>query len=161
MTQNRTRHRFRPSSGEKANRNRPTGFTLVEILAVVFILAILAAILVWTLKPRSDDVYVKETKNTMNIAMTAITEYYQVRKDYPAEGGGWVNQLLTVPKSRALISKFDENVWSAADSNEIKDAWGHPIEYSRSGGLAGAPGLISGGPDGDTATEEDNVRYNR
>ena len=140
---------------------RAGGFTLVELLAVMLILAVLMTLVLGASRLLFSSVYVDETKNTMNITMTAITEYYQVQKAYPAAGGNWVQLLITVPKSKALISKFDEKVWSVTDSNEIKDAWGNPIKYSPSGGLAGAPELISGGPDGDTATEEDNVRYNR
>ncbi|MDP6045375.1 MAG: type II secretion system protein GspG [Phycisphaerae bacterium] len=145
----------------KTNAVRTRGFTLVELLAVMLILTVLMTLVAGAAWLLFNDVYVDETKNTMNIAMTAITEYYQVNKAYPNSGDGWVTQLLTVPKSRALLAKFDKNIWSPTDNTHLKDAWGNPIKYLQSGGLAGAPGLISGGPDGDTDTEEDNVRYNR
>jgi len=139
---------------------RSGGFTLVELLAVMLILAILMTLVVGASRLIFADVYVKETKNNMAIIMSAIKEYRNATGNYPNQQG-WVGHLTGNPASRKLIGKLGENVWSTTNTDEFRDAWGNAIEYSPSGGLAGAPGLTSAGPDGDPDTEEDNVRHNK
>jgi len=140
----------------------PAGFTLVELLAVMLILAVLMTLVVGAAQIIFQDVYKDETKNSMNIIMSAIKEYRRSTGSLPPEGdAAWVNALRNNAKSRALITNLDEKCWKASDNDEFKDAWGNPIKYSPSGGLAGAPGLTSGGPDGEISTEEDNVRYDK
>ena len=147
--------------GTSTNRAvRSSGFTLVELLAVMLILAILMTLVVGASRLIFSDVYVNETKSSMQIIMAAITEYREVAGKYPT-ASGWVSQLAATAKSRALIGNLGENVWSATNNDEFRDAWGNAIHYSPSGGLAGAPGLTSGGPDGEIDTKEDNVRYNK
>ncbi|MDP6634259.1 MAG: type II secretion system protein GspG [Phycisphaerae bacterium] len=148
----------------RTSRKRPagsSGFTLVELLAVMLILAILITLVLGASKLLFSDVHSTETQASMQVIMAAITAYHDVVKDYPAQTDDWISQLASVQKSRDLIAKLGEKVWSAENRKEFRDAWGNKIKYTRSGGLAGAPGLISGGPDGDHSTEEDNVRYNR
>ncbi|MDP6546032.1 MAG: type II secretion system protein [Phycisphaerae bacterium] len=139
---------------------RSSGFTLVELLAVMLILAILMGLVIGASRLLFADVYAKETKNTMAVVMSAITEYHKVTGNYPSQAN-WVSELKNTEKSRKQIEKLGENVWSATNNNEFRDAWGNKIEYSPNGGLAGAPGLTSAGPDGDISTEEDNVRHNK
>ncbi len=147
------------TSKHRAARTR--GFTLVELMAVMLILAILMTFVIGGAKLLTKDVYVKETKNTINIVMSAIKVYQEETKSLPAQGGDWVGQLVSIDKSRAQIEKLDKKIWSASNNKEILDGWGKPIQYVSSEGLAGAADLISSGPDGDPSTEEDNVRYNR
>ena len=139
---------------------RSSGFTLIELLAVMLILAILMTLVVGASKLIFDDVDVKETKNNMAIIMAAIKEYRRTVGSYPIENG-WVVALTGNPASRKLIGKLGENVWSTENADKFLDAWGNAIEYSPNGGLAGAPGLTSGGPDGDTNSDQDNVRHNK
>ena len=160
MTQETTTSRFRPSPSTARRRSRWAGFTLVELLAVMLILAILMTLAGGTLWRIFRDVRVEETKNNMQIIMAAITEYRRVKPEYPI-ASAWVSQLAATAESRALIGDLGENVWSAANNDEFRDAWGNAIAYSPSGGPAGAPGLTSGGPDGEIDTKEDNVRYNK
>jgi prepilin-type N-terminal cleavage/methylation domain-containing protein len=145
---------------------RGRGFTLVELLAVMAILAILMTLAVGAAKLIYDRVKVNETKSTMKILMVAVKEYQKARaKDNAGDpmltDGNWVTQLASKPESKAMIEKLPEKVWSADKKTEFHDAWNLKIEYSSTGGLAGAPGLTSGGPDGDIDTDEDNVRYNK
>ena len=139
---------------------RSGGFTLIELLAVMLILAILMTLVVGASKLIFTDVYVDETKSNMKIIMAAITQYREAKGSYPP-AGGWVGELAGTVESRKLIGNLGKNVWSAANNSEFRDAWGNKIEYSPTGGLAGAPGLTSAGPDGDINTEEDNVRFNK
>ena len=140
--------------------SQSSGFTLVELLAVMLILAILMTLVIGASKLIFTDVYVDETKAHMKIIMAAITQYRDAMGTYPNSQANLVGNLSSVPKSRLLIGKLGENAWNPSNKNEFLDAWGNPIHYSPSGGLAGTPGLTSAGPDGDIDTEEDNVRFN-
>ena len=127
----------------------------------MFILAILVAVVIWSIGPDPHKAYARETKANMQIIMAATREYHDAQGKYPSSQATLVSDLTSVAKSRSLIGNLGENVWSPSNKDEFLDAWGKPIKYSPSGGLAGTPGLTSAGPDGDIATEEDNVRYNK
>jgi len=140
------------------------GFTLIELLAVMMILGILMVLVVGVARQIFSNTQAEETRNSMNIIMSAVTAYNQVRveKGYPVlTKANYVSALASRPESKKLIGTLGEKVWSANDNKHFRDGWGKPIEYTPTGGLAGAPGLISGGPDGATDTKDDNVRYNR
>jgi prepilin-type N-terminal cleavage/methylation domain-containing protein len=130
---------------------RPSGFTLVELLAVMLILTVLMTLVVGGSKLIFAYVYTEQTKSNMKIIMSAISEYQQSVGTVPAS----LSDLKSNPAAREQIEKLGEDVW---DGTDFFDAWGKEIIYSATGGLAGAPGLTSGGPDGDTSTSEDNVR---
>ena len=155
------------TSTTKNHAVRAGGFTLIELLAVMLILAILMTLVVGASKLIFTDVYVDETKNNMNIIMAAIVAYCESGGNYPTEDSGnkvWIGQLAGNAKSRALILNLPETVWNAdttENKTKFRDAWGNAIVYSSTGGLAGAPGLTSAGPDGDINTKQDNVRYNK
>ena len=155
---------FTPGTSTTNRTRRSRGFTLIELLAVMLILAILMTLVVGAAKLIFNHVYTEETKTNMKIIMTAIAEYREIKLTYPPDQATLVEELSTVVKSRAQIGKLPDTVWNA-DTVENKakflDAWGNAIRYTPSGGLAGAPELTSGGPDGDLSTEEDNVRYNK
>jgi len=140
---------------------RSRGFTLIELLAVMLILAILIALVVGVANRIFNHVNIKETQNSMKIIMSSIVEHYKVKSAYPTNQASLVSDLKSVEKCRALIKTLDDNVWNPASGYEFLDSWGKPIVYSPSGGLGGGPGLTSAGPDGDIATEEDNVRNNK
>ena len=138
-------------------RFRTTGFTLVELLAVMLVLAIVTALVIWNSRP-TDGVLAKTTKANMQIIMTAILEYRQAREDYPPRAG-WVSELADTAESGKVIAQLGDNTWNATDNKEFLDAWGNAIAYTPDGGLGGSPSLTSAGPDGDIDTEGDNVRF--
>jgi len=143
----------------KVPAGRSGGFTLIELLAVMLILTILLTLVVGVAKMVTRDVNREDTSNTMKIIMSAISEYYESTGSYPS-GDGWVSQLTTNARSRKQIAQLGNEAWDPSKHDAFLDSWGNDIEYSRTGGLAGAPGLTSGGPDGKIETREDNVRSN-
>ncbi|MCP4374559.1 MAG: prepilin-type N-terminal cleavage/methylation domain-containing protein [bacterium] len=130
---------------------RPSGFTLVELLAVMLILTVLLTLVVGGARLVTAHVYAEETKSSMKIIMSAISEYTQSTGSTP----GSLGNLEGNSGAKELISKLGKKAW---DGSKFFDAWGNEIVYSSNGGLGGGPGLTSGGPDGDTSTDEDNVR---
>ena len=147
------------TSTTKNHAVRSSGFTLVELLAVMLILAILMTLVIGASKIIFTYVYVDETKNNMKIIMAAITMYRETQVD-DLTNANLVDKLKAAPECKDLIGNLGKNVWSTANPNTFRDAWGNAIRYEPSGGLAGTPGLTSPGPDGDINTTEDNVRFN-
>ncbi|MBT3202080.1 MAG: type II secretion system protein [Phycisphaerales bacterium] len=142
---------------------RPAGFTLIELLAVMLIIGILMTLVVGVVKKVTENAAIKETQTHMTVMMTAIKEYQQVQQanGYPQlTSGNWVSRLAAETESREIINSLPNNVWSPDRPTEFRDSWNNKIAYSPTGGLGGTPGLTSGGPDGDTSTTDDNVRYN-
>jgi len=130
----------------------------------MLILAVLMTLVIGVSQRLFKNVYIEETKASMKIIMTALTEYYDSTKTYPTQDSGnetWITQLRGNDRAMKQIAKLEEKVWSADNNKQFSDAWGNAIVYKRTGGLAGAPGLISPGADGDINTENDNVRDNK
>ena len=143
---------------------RSGGFTLIELLAVMLILGILMTLIIGATKMIFEKVYTDETKANMTIIMVAVRKYQEVQQDKEYDGltaSNWVDQLKKAPESKALIKNLPESVWSVDKKSQFRDAWGNKMEFKPTGGLGGAPGLVSSGPDGDSSTKDDNVLNNK
>ena len=127
-------------------KNLQTGFTLIEVMVVVVIIAILAAIVVPRIMHRPDQAkIVKEKQDVMEIE-TAMNLYKLDNGFYPSTEQG-IKALVTKPSS----DPAPEN-W--APGGYIKqlpmDPWGRPYHYLNPGqhgdvdiftyGEAGKPG---------------------
>lgn len=126
----------------KGNLRNQGGFTLVELIVVVVILAILAAIMIPKVQP-----YVQESRVTQALSdmatMKTIIESYAANKGlgyYPTAGdptkvgdGGASNPTnLTQLGYGADIAKVLQagGVYWTNDSTGIKDPWGNPYTYT-------------------------------
>lgn len=70
---------------KKINYQLQKGFTLVELLIVVIILAILAAIVVPQFASSTDDAKLSSLDNTLANMRSAIDLYYQQHGEYPGD----------------------------------------------------------------------------
>lgn len=66
-------------------KNRLTGFTLVELLIVVIILAILAAIVVPQFASSTEDAKISALDSTLTNMRSAVDLYYQQHGEYPGK----------------------------------------------------------------------------
>ena len=64
----------------------PRGFTLIEVLVVILVLAILVALVVGTGKTVMIEIGRRKTAVTLDIVMNAVKAYQEARGFYPAEG---------------------------------------------------------------------------
>ena len=122
---------------------RFAGFTLIEVMVVIAILAILAALIVPKVMSRPDEARVVAAKQDIAALMQALKLYRLDSKRYPTTEQGL--QALVARPSQAPVP---EN-WKAGGYVEKLplDPWGKPYQYLYPG-LHGEIDVFSYGADG-------------
>ena len=161
-------------AGSGAARRGPRGgFTLVEMLTVLFIFGIVVSLVVGVSQYVRDRASRGETSSTQALVMQAVQAFYEENGAYPLdsiddpsttnvnEGGVSLLTALTDCEKSVEILRNLSSASLPSGGDAALDAYGRPMNYLQSGGLGGKPVLISAGPDGDMDTSEDNVRSDR
>ncbi len=121
------------------------GFTLIEIMVVIVILAILAAIIAPRLIGRVDESRVTEGKVQIRNFETALKMYKLDNGIYPTTSQGLI-ALVEKPKKNPVPRKWHKGGYLEKKSIP-SDPWGNPFLYL-SPGLHGDYDLLSYGADG-------------
>ena len=114
-----------------------SGFTLVEILIVVVIVGILAAIAIPTYYSYVKKGYATEAKTQLKSIVQAADMYYSERGEYPAdveemETEGYIELKTSVKKKWEFEISLDENdggTCSATSTEEMPGGAGEIITY--------------------------------
>ena len=125
------------------NNNR--GFTLLEIIVVVFILSLLAAIVAPKIVGRTDDARIAEAKVQIRNFETALKLYKLDNTFYPDTEQG-LQSLLEKPTTGRIPQKYREGGYLEHTSIP-PDPWGNTYIYI-SPGVYGDYDLMSYGADG-------------
>ena len=122
---------------------RSAGFTLIEIMVVVVILGILAALVVPKVMSRPDEARVVAAKQDIAAVMQALKLYRLDNRRYPSTEQG-LQALVTKPS----LSPVPDN-WKPGGYVERlpNDPWNHPDQYLNPG-LHGEIDVYSLGADG-------------
>jgi len=149
----------RPYNPRIARRHR--GFTLVEMLTVLLILAIILGLVVGISRYLMEEAARKQTEVTQAVLMNAVMRYKTMTGSPP----GALSNLVdgSAPEDvRAIALKVPKDQF---DGSTAKDGWGAAMTYQPAGGRGGTPVIISNGPDRQSnlgtptdATNTDNVR---
>lgn len=126
------------------------GFTLIEIIVVVFILSLLVAIVAPKIIGRTDDARVADAKIQIRNFETALKLFKIDNGFYPDTQQG-LNALIEVPTTGKIPGKFREGGYLERRKIPL-DAWGNPYLYI-SPGLQGDFDIISFGADGSEGGE--------
>lgn len=121
---------------------RDAGFTLVEILLVVVIIGILAAVAIPNLTGAQEKARKNAAAQGIRVLETAVDRYEMDCGKLP-EG---LNNLLT---------KGSEKNWDGPyvrKAEGLKDPWGNDFHYSKANN---SYSIVSGGPDGSVGGEDD------
>ncbi|MBI5657947.1 MAG: type II secretion system major pseudopilin GspG [Geobacter sp.] len=121
------------------------GFTLIEIMVVIVILALLAAIVGPKIIGRTDDAKITDAKVQVKNLETALKLYKMDSGSYPATEQG-LQALITKPTTGVIPKNFKEGGY--LESKDVpKDPWGNDYIYL-SPGEHGDYDLCSYGSDG-------------
>jgi general secretion pathway protein G len=120
-----------------------TGFTLVEVLVVIVILGILAALVVPRVLERPDEARVIAAKNDIGAIMQALKLYRLDNGRYPTTDQG-IAALVTRPTQPPVPPNWKPNGYL---ERLPKDPWGNPYQYINPG-LHGEIDVFSYGADG-------------
>ena len=128
-------HRKRPRSGR--------GFTLIEVMVVIVILGILAALVVPKIMSRPDEARAVAAKQDIASLMQALKLYRLDNRRYPSSEQG-LSALVDKPQ----LAPIPEG-WKAGGYVERlpRDPWGQPYQFLNPG-LRGEIDVFSFGADG-------------
>ncbi|MCS1406877.1 MAG: Type II secretion system protein G [Verrucomicrobia subdivision 3 bacterium] len=137
------------------NQQRSQGFTLVEMLLVLVILAALAAVVVPKFAGRSKQAKVTAAKTEIATLETAL-DSFEVDNGYYPKGGGGLADLVIQP------SNAPDWRGPYIKRGVPKDPWGNDYIYEYPGRRnTGGYDLSSYGPDGRAGGDDDITNWNQ
>jgi general secretion pathway protein G len=129
----------RGAAGSRGARSR--GFTLIELMVVIMILGVLAALVVPRVMSRPDEARVVAAKQDIAQIMQALKLYRLDNSRYPTTEQG-LQALAQRPTSGPV-----PNNWKSYLDKVPNDPWGRPYQYL-SPGVRGEIDVFSFGADG-------------
>jgi general secretion pathway protein G len=131
-------------------RSRPArGFTLIEIMVVVVIIGLLAAVIVPSVVGKVDEARVAKARQDIQAIQTALTMYRLDNFRYPTTDQG-LKALIQQP-SDPSIKNWRQGGYIAQGS--LKDPWGNEYQYVYPGTHGAEYDLYSFGRDGQEGGE--------
>jgi len=137
------RKTFSPSCTRSINICASRGFTLIEIMVVVVIMGILAALIVPKLMGRTDDARIIAARQDIATVMQALKLYNLDNQHYPTTEQG-LQALLSKPTAGPTPKGWKSGGYLDKLPN---DPWGNPYKYL-SPGIKGEMDVFSFGGDG-------------
>ncbi len=126
------------------------GFTLIELMVVLVIIGVLAALIVPNMLDRADDARVTAARTDVNNLMQALKLYKLDNLRYPSGEQGL--QALVVKPTIGVIPPN----WRPYLDKLPADPWGHPYQFANPG-LKGEIDVYSFGADGVVGGEGRNA----
>ena len=141
-----THTKFFPS----IRRRLSAGFTLIELMVVLVIIGVLAALVVPNVLDRADDARATAAKTDVNNLMQALKLYRLDNQRYPAAEQG-LQSLVAKPTTGPTPSN-----WKSYVDKLPNDPWGRPYQYLNPG-IKGEIDVMSFGADGQPGGEGKNA----
>jgi general secretion pathway protein G len=133
-----------------ARRIQQAGFTLIELMVVLVIIGVLAALIVPNVLDRADDARATAAKTDVNNLMQALKLYKLDNQRYPTAAQG-LQALLTKPTEGPIPTN-----WKHYLDKLPNDPWGRPYQYLNPG-VKGEVDVFSFGADGQPGGEGKNA----
>lgn len=134
-----------------ASRLRQQGFTLIEVMVVIVILAILAGLVVPKVVGQGDKARVKTTETALATTSNAVDMFKVDNGRYPTTQEG-LNALITPPQG---AKNFPEGGY--LKGGFPKDGWDNELQYVQPGSEGRTYDLFSLGADGQEGGEGNNA----
>ncbi|GAB3771810.1 type II secretion system major pseudopilin GspG [Ramlibacter monticola] len=126
------------------------GFTLIELMVVLVIIGVLAALIVPNVLDRADDARVTAARTDVNNLMQALKLYKLDNQRYPTGEQG-LQSLIAKPTSGPVPPN-----WKPYLEKLPNDPWGKPYQYLNPG-VKGEIDVMSFGADGQPGGEGKNA----
>ena len=133
-----------------AQTKRQRGFTLIELMVVLAIIGVLAALVVPNVLNRADDARVTAAKTDVGNLMNALKLYRLDNQTYPTAEQG-LNALVAKPTAGPTPLN-----WKSYIDKLPNDPWGRPYQYMNPG-VKGEVDVLSLGADGQPGGEGKNA----
>lgn len=129
---------------------RAAGFTLIELMVVLVIIGVLAALIVPNVLDRADDARVTAARTDVNNLMQALKLYRLDNQRYPTGEQG-LQALVQRPSAAPVPAN-----WKQYLEKLPADPWGRPYQYLNPG-VQGEIDVMSLGADGQPGGEGKNA----
>ena len=130
----------------RARRSLARGFTLIELMVVMVIIGVLAALIVPNVLDRTDDARATAAKTDIANIVQQLKMYRLDNQRYPTAEQG-LQALIAKPTSGPI-----PNNWKPYLDKLPNDPWGRPYQYL-SPGIKGEIDVMSFGADGQSGGE--------
>jgi len=149
----RTMHQHTSSSKSALHtvrRRVSAGFTLIELMVVLVIIGVLAALIVPNVLDRADDARATAAKTDVSNLMQALKLYRLDNQRYPTVAQG-LQALIAKPTTSPIPAN-----WKPYLDKLPNDPWGNPYQYLNPG-IKGEIDVLSFGADGQAGGEGKNA----
>ena len=137
---------------DKRRKRIRNGFTMVELMAMLIIIGLLATLVVKKVSSQIDIARITTTKTNLKILHEAVNQFRIGLGQYPSEDMGLldlIQQPMDVPEDRWPTGGYLET------TDLPKDAWGNEFVFQMYPESGKQFVIISFGPDGEEGTEDD------
>ena len=131
-------------------RRAQAGFTLIELMVVLVIIGVLAALIVPNVLDRADDARATAARTDVNNLMQALKLYRLDNQRYPSADQG-LQALVTKPTAGVVPPN-----WKPYLEKLPNDPWNRPYQYLNPG-VKGEIDVMSFGADGQPGGEGKNA----
>lgn len=133
-----------------APTRRQRGFTLIELMVVLAIIGVLAALIVPNVLGRADDARITAARTDVGNLMQALKLYKLDNQRFPSGEQG-LNALMLKPTTEPVPGN-----WKPYLDKLPNDPWGRPYQYMNPG-IKGEVDVLSFGADGQAGGEGNNA----